>query len=77
MKSDSSIKKSVTAKEAVKVLHKNGLEITEKEADEILDFLYFMCKLTVSQLVKDKGIIDIGSPKERDKSIKPKKVIKP
>jgi hypothetical protein len=55
MGSDSSIKRSVTTAQAIKMLADEGLEIKEKEAEEILDLLYFLGKLTVNQLVNNKG----------------------
>lgn len=33
----------------MKAIRKNGVEVSEKEAQEILDFLYFLAKLTVNQ----------------------------
>jgi hypothetical protein len=53
MKSDSSKKRSVTTGQAIKMLNDEGLEINEKEAEEILDFLYFLAKLTVNQHVNN------------------------
>ena len=53
---DKSLKRRVTALEAVKILKNNGIDITEKEAEKILDFLYFLGKLTVNQYFnKDKN----------------------
>lgn len=40
---------------AVKILGKNGIEIDEKKAVEILDFLYFLAKLTVNQYVNSQN----------------------
>ena len=37
---------------AVKILKKNGVEIDEKKAAEVLDFLYFLAKLIVNQNFK-------------------------
>jgi len=53
MGSDSSKKRSVTTEQAVKMLAKKGLEINEQQAQEILDFMYFLAKLTVDQYVND------------------------
>jgi hypothetical protein len=47
------VNKKVTPTQAVKVLEKNGLQVSEKEAVKILDFLYFIGKLTVNQHIKD------------------------
>jgi len=40
-------KKNVTVEETKEILRKNGIEITEKEAAIILDFLYKMAILEV------------------------------
>ena len=53
MKAGSSEKRSVTPKQAITILEKNGYQINEEEAQEILDFLYFLGKLTVNQYIKD------------------------
>jgi len=53
MKAGSSEKRSVTPKQAIAILEKNGYQINEEEAQEILDFLYFLGKLTVNQYIKD------------------------
>jgi hypothetical protein len=53
MKAGLSEKRNVTPLQAVKILEQNGLKISEKEAGEILDFLYFLGKLTVNQSIKD------------------------
>ena len=35
------------------MLAKEGIIVTEKEAEKILDFLYFLAKLTVNQYLKE------------------------
>lgn len=56
MKAGLSEKRNVTPQQAVKILEQSGLKISEKEAEEILDFLYFLGKLTVNQYFnKDKN----------------------
>jgi acyl-ACP thioesterase len=60
----------VTADDAVKALAKHGVEISENEANLILDFLYFMCKLTVNQHVNNSKFIDLAQEKTQGKSIK-------
>ncbi len=56
MKDGPSEKRNVTPQQAIKILERNGLKISEKEAEEILDFLYFLGKLTVNQYFnKDKN----------------------
>ena len=54
MKGGPSEKRSVTPHQAIKMLEQNGLRINEKEAGEILDFLYFLAKLTVNQYVNNR-----------------------
>jgi hypothetical protein len=53
MKAGLSEKRNVTPQQAVKILDQNGLKKNEKEAEEILDFLYFLAKLTVNQGIKE------------------------
>ena len=47
------VKKNISPAQAVKVLRDNGVDITEKDAEKILDLLYFLGKLTVDQYIKD------------------------
>ena len=42
-------KRNITPAQAVNILRKNGIEVEEKEAKVILDFLYFLAKLCVNQ----------------------------
>lgn len=51
--------RSITPDKAKKILHESGLEVNEKEAEEILDFLYIIAKLTVNQYVNGGDIKDI------------------
>lgn len=53
MHKDLQRKRSLTVGDAIRVMRENGVEISEKEAEEILDFLYFLAKLTVNQYIKD------------------------
>ncbi|SDQ01481.1 hypothetical protein SAMN05428975_5827 [Mucilaginibacter sp. OK268] len=53
MKSDSSNKRTVTTSQAIKILEKNGVNVTEKEVEKILDLMYFLAKLIVNQEVND------------------------
>jgi hypothetical protein len=46
-------KRNVTSADTVKALRKNGIEVSEKDAEIILDFLYFLAKLTVNQYVNN------------------------
>jgi hypothetical protein len=45
-------KRKIKASDAVKTLAENGVKVSEKEASEILDFLYFLAKLIVNQNFK-------------------------
>jgi hypothetical protein len=47
--------KSVTTKDTIKALRNDGIEISENEAEKILEFLYFLAKLTVNQYVNNKS----------------------
>ena len=53
MKAGLSETRNITPQQAVKILEQNGVKISEKEAAEILDFLYFLGKLTVNQYFKN------------------------
>lgn len=46
-------KRNVTTADTVKALRKNGIEVSEKDAEIILDFLYILAKLTVNQYVNN------------------------
>jgi hypothetical protein len=45
-------KRNVTPEMAVKILKKNGVEIDEIKATEVLDLMYFLAKLIVNQNFK-------------------------
>lgn len=51
MKAGLSERKNITPQQAVKILEQSGLKVSEKEAAEILDFLYFLGKLSVNQYI--------------------------
>ena len=52
MKAGPPDKRNITPQQAVKILEQSGLKISEKEAAEVLDFLYFFGKLSVNQYVE-------------------------
>jgi len=52
MKAGFSEKRNITPEQAIAILKKNGREVNEKEAEKILEFLYFLAKLIVNQNVK-------------------------
>jgi hypothetical protein len=45
-------KRNITPEMAVTMLRKEGVEIDEKKAAEVLDLLYFLAKLIVNQNFK-------------------------
>lgn len=53
-------KRKITVAQAIKVLGSKGVTIDEKEAETILDFLYFLGKLTVNQYIKDSSMKSEG-----------------
>jgi protein-tyrosine-phosphatase len=55
MKAGSSEKRSITPEQTIKALRENNIEVSENEAKEILDFLYFLAKLTVNQYINNVG----------------------
>jgi DNA-binding XRE family transcriptional regulator len=46
-------RKKLTAKEAVEIYKKHGTEITEEEAEKVLEFLNKMAKITVDHVFKE------------------------
>lgn len=46
-------KRNVTPDQAVRILRKNGIEATEKEARKILDFMYILAKLAIREYFSD------------------------
>ena len=45
-------KRNITAEMAVRILKKQGIEIDEKKALEVLDLMYFIAKLILNQNIK-------------------------
>ena len=45
-------KRNVTTAQAMEIMRKNGVEIDEKKAAELLELLYFLAKLIVNQNFK-------------------------
>ena len=43
---------------AVKLLQEKGVNVNEKDAENILDFLYFLAKLSVKQYINKKENIN-------------------
>lgn len=46
-------KRNITPDQAVRILRKNGIEVTEKEARKILDFMYIIAKLAIRDCFSD------------------------
>ena len=45
-------KRKITPEMAVRILKKQGIEMDEKKASEVLDMMYFLAKLIVNQNFK-------------------------
>jgi len=53
MKVETAGKRNVTPEKAIEILKENGVEISEKNAEELLDLMYFLAKLSVDQYIKE------------------------
>lgn len=53
MEDGSAGKRNVTPEKAIEILRKNGVEINEKNAADLLDLMYFFAKLSVDQYIKE------------------------
>lgn len=49
MKAGLSEKRNITPQQAVKILEQSGVKISEKDAEKVLDLMYFLAKLIVNQ----------------------------
>jgi hypothetical protein len=47
-------KRNISTSEAIGQMRKKGIDINEKDAEIILDFLYFLAKLTVNHYINNK-----------------------
>jgi hypothetical protein len=45
-------KRNITTEQAIEVLARNGMVVSAKKAEEILDLMYFLAKLIVKQNFK-------------------------
>lgn len=45
-------KRNITPQKAIEILDRNGVKLSEKKAEEVLDLMYFLAKLIVNQNVK-------------------------
>lgn len=55
---ESTGKRNVTPEKAMEVLKNNGVEISKKNAEELLDLMYFLAKLSVDQYIKEVSNIE-------------------
>jgi len=46
------VKRKINAQKTIESLHKNGIEIDHKKAEELLDLMYFLAKLIINQNFK-------------------------
>jgi uncharacterized protein YneF (UPF0154 family) len=52
MKARTADNRSITPENAKRILQKNGVELNEKEVEEVLELMYFLAKLIVNQNFK-------------------------
>jgi len=50
---DVNFKRGVKPADTIKEMRKQGIEISEEDAEKILDFLYVLAKLSVDQLLEN------------------------
>lgn len=48
-------RRNITPQQAMNILRKNGLEVTENQAKNILDFLYVLAKLVLKEHFQDRN----------------------
>ena len=46
------MKRNITTEQAIKILRRNGIELSEIKAEELLDFMYFLANFIVNQNFK-------------------------
>ena len=54
MKLNTIPRRNITTEKAVEILKKNGIEVNKEQAEKILDFMYFLAKLSVHQYFNEK-----------------------
>jgi len=52
METNTEKKRKVTPSQVVKILEKQGIKMDEKEAEKVLEIMYFLAKLIVNQNFK-------------------------
>lgn len=45
-------KRNITTEKAIEILSKDGVKLSEKKAEEVLDLMYLLAKLIVNQNFK-------------------------
>lgn len=45
-------KRNITTQKAIEILSKDGVKLSEKKAEEVLDLMYFLARLIVNQNFK-------------------------
>lgn len=60
------IERTISVKRAISILAKSGIEVDEKEADIIMDFLFLIAK----NYNKDEEAENTYNPKEKSNSLK-------
>lgn len=45
-------KRNITTQKAIEILSKNGVKLSEKKAEEVLDLMYFLARLIINQNFK-------------------------
>ncbi len=58
MKGETAGKRNVTPEKAMEILKEKGVEISEKNAQELLDLMYLLAKLSVDQYIKEVSNIE-------------------
>lgn len=54
-------KRNVSSAEAVTILKKNGIEVTQQEAALILDFIYPLAKMALTQFLEENHVEQISN----------------
>ena len=45
-------KRNITTQKAIEILSRNGVKLSEKKVEEVLDLMYFLAKLIINQNFK-------------------------
>lgn len=52
MRNSQTKRRNITPEKAIQILSKNGIHIDKNDAEELLDFMYFLAKLILEQNFK-------------------------